>query len=146
MWVVVVVEGGDQGRRFTLTPGSFRVVGRQEGVNTGTFAVARSAVRRLEDEDQQKMGEHLARRATPGLFGARGATDDFSRDDDIDLVDDAVSQTHVIIFCDDAGLSVVDVASKNGTWVNGARVLESTLVEGDLIRVGETRLSMRLEK
>ena len=145
-WVFVVVEGSDQGRRFAFTPGSFRVIGRQEGVITGTHAVARSAIRRLEDEDHDKMGQHLARRATPGLYGARGATADFDRDDDIDLIDDAVSQTHAIVFCDDAGLSIVDVASKNGTWVNGDRVHESTLVDGDLVRVGETRLSMKLER
>lgn len=144
-WVFVVVAGREDGRRFALTPGSFRVVGRQEGIITGTHAVARSTVRRLEDEDQDKMGQHLSRRATPGLLGARGATADFDRDDDIDLSDDAVSQTHAIVFCDDAGLSIVDVASLNGTWVNGSRVLESTLVDGDLLRVGETRLSMRHE-
>ncbi len=144
-WVLVVVEGADQGRRAALSAGSFRVIGRQEGVVTGTLAVARSAERQLEDEDHDKMAQHLTRRATPGLYGARGAVADFERDADIDLVDDAVSQTHAIVFCDDAGLSIVDVASKNGTWVNGDRVLESTLVDGDLVRVGETRLSLRNE-
>lgn len=76
---------------------------------------------------------------------ARGATDDFERDEDVELDDDAVSQTHAIVFCDDAGLSVVDIASKNGTWVNGDRVLESVLVEGDLLRLGETRLTVETE-
>ncbi|MDP2343131.1 MAG: FHA domain-containing protein [Deltaproteobacteria bacterium] len=144
-WVFTVVEGSDQGRRFAFTPGSFRVIGRQDGVITGTQAVMRSAVRRLEDEDHDRMAQHLAKRATPGLFGARGATADFERDDDIDLGDDAVSQTHAMVFCDEAGLSIVDVASKNGTWINGDRVHESTIVDGDLVRVGETRLSMKLE-
>jgi hypothetical protein len=111
----------------------------------GSGAPLRAHARVLSRDRSAGRGQHLARRATPGLYGARGATADFERDDDIDLTDDAVSQTHAIVFCDDAGLSIVDVASKNGTWVNGDRVHESTLVDGDLVRVGETRLSMKLE-
>lgn len=147
--VVVAADRADLGKRFALRPGAFRVLGRAERMHPGTSIVTRSDVRRLEDEDHRRMAEHLERRAAQippgGLAAARGATADFARADDIDLADDAISQTHVIVFCDDAGISVVDVASKNGTWVNGDRVLESLLVDGDLLRVGETRLQLALE-
>lgn len=149
MFFLVVVAGADKGRRISLRPGAFRAIGRAEGEFTGTFVVRRSAERRLEDEDHARISEHLFKRAAQlppgGLLHARGATDDFERDDDVELNDDAVSQTHAIVFCDDAGLSVVDIASKNGTWVNGDRVLESVLVAGDLLRLGETRLTVDTE-
>ncbi len=143
---LVVIAGENQGRRFALRPGAFRLIGRSEGGITGTNVVNRMGVRRLEDEDHTRMSDHLTRRATllpaGGLLAARGSADNFDRDDDIELDDHAVSQTHAMLFCDEAGLSIVDVASRNGTWVNGDRVLESVLVEGDLVRVGETRISV----
>jgi hypothetical protein len=142
--VLVVVEGVDVGRRFPLWPGALRVIGRSPGPHHGTHVVERGELLRLEDEDQRRIADHVARRAAPGLLGARGATAAFERGADIDLGDDAVSQTHAMVFCDDAGLTIVDVDSRNGTWVNGARVVESVLVVGDLLRLGETRLELRL--
>lgn len=143
-WALVVVAGADQGSTWALKPGTFVVFGRSEKMPAGTSLVQRSLVRRLEEEDHQRMSSHLSRRfgQLPSGGLARGATADFERADDVDLNDDAVSQTHAIVFCDDAGFSVVDVASKNGTWVNGDRVHESILVPGDLLRLGETRLSL----
>ncbi|HEY4220652.1 MAG TPA: FHA domain-containing protein, partial [Myxococcota bacterium] len=67
----------------------------------------------------------------------------FERAPDVDLSDEAVSQTHAMVFCDEAGASLVDVASTNGTFVNGDKVNESALVVGDLVRVGESRMEIR---
>jgi hypothetical protein len=142
--VLVVVEGHDAGRRFPLSPGTFRVLGRGLGDPVGTHVVERGALLRLEDEDHRRIADHVGRRTAPGLREARGATAAFARGADIDLLDDAVSQTHAMVFCDDAGLSIVDVDSRNGTWVNGARVVEAVLVVGDLLRVGGTRVEVRL--
>ena len=77
------------------------------------------------------------------LKGARDKVDNFEREDDLDLADDAVSQTHAMVFVDEAGVSLVDVASTNGTFVNGRKVTEADLVGGDLLRVGETRIEIR---
>ena len=76
-------------------------------------------------------------------MGARASVDNFEREDDLDLADDAVSQTHAMVFVDEAGVSLVDVASTNGTFVNGRKVTEAELVAGDLLRVGETRIEIR---
>jgi hypothetical protein len=141
--LLVVVEGADAGRRFALLPGSFRVIGRGPGVN-GTHVVERAEQLRLEDEDHRRIAAHAGGRHAPGLLGARGEVAGYTRDGDVELFDDAVSQTHGIVFCDDAGLSIVDVDSRNGTWVNGDRVYEAVLVVGDLVRVGETRLQVQL--
>jgi pSer/pThr/pTyr-binding forkhead associated (FHA) protein len=37
---------------------------------------------------------------------------------------------------------LLDIASTNGTYVNGQRVTESTLRPGDLVRIGGTRLAL----
>lgn len=139
-----VVRGPDAGRRFPIPVGHYRVIGRAHGVTGGTAVVSQGERRRLDVEDQRRMSEYLKERgALAGKVGARDQVDNFQRDDDMDLADDAVSQTHSMIFVDEAGVSLVDVASTNGTYVNGRRVSEAELVSGDLLRVGESRIEIR---
>lgn len=142
--LIVVVKGPAAGRSIPLGVGHYRVLGRSIDLMGGTAVVSQGERRRLEREDQRLMSEHLQRRATPGKVGARSEIASFIRDSDLDLNDEAVSQTHTMIFCDEAGASLVDVASTNGTWVNGNRVKESELVSGDLVRVGETRIEIKV--
>lgn len=143
--VLVVAKGPDAGRTFDVPVGSYRVVGRNDGLLGGTAVQPRGEQRRLEREDQKTAAEHLRRRAAPGLAGARSEVAAFARGVDVDLSDEAVSQTHAMIFCDEAGASIVDVASTNGTFVNGDKVTESALVPGDLVRVGESRIEVHAD-
>lgn len=139
-----VVRGPDAGRRFPIPVGHYRAIGRAHGVMGGTAVVSQGERRRLDAEDQRRIGEHLKERgATPGKVGARDRVDSFERENDLDLADDAVSQTHAMVFVDEAGVSLIDVASTNGTFVNGRRVTEAELVAGDLLRVGETRIEIK---
>jgi pSer/pThr/pTyr-binding forkhead associated (FHA) protein len=50
-----------------------------------------------------------------------------------------VSKLHARITRSADKLSVRDLGSGNGTWVNGARVAEATLVDGDLLAFAEDR-------
>lgn len=141
--VLLVVKGPDTGRETPIAVGSYRVVGRADGLGGGTAVVPWGEQRRLEREDHKRMADHLRARATPGLLGARSEVAAFERGPDLELDDEAVSQTHAMIFCDEAGASLVDVASTNGTWVNGDKVTESVVVDGDLVRLGESRIQIR---
>lgn len=57
---------------------------------------------------------------------------------DIVLEDDAVSGQHARIRCEDGAFVVHDLQSTNGTFVNERRVERHTLVNGDVVRLGET--------
>ncbi len=58
------------------------------------------------------------------------------------LVDDAyVSRAHAVIYRDDRGqLRIKDLSSANGTFVNGKRVVDAALREGDELIIGRTTL------
>jgi hypothetical protein len=57
----------------------------------------------------------------------------------------AVSRRHAIVTVTDGGASIEDLASKNGTFVNGERVRGvRPLSDGDEIRLGPVRLVFRL--
>ena len=133
---LVVVAGLDADRAFALSAGTLRVLGRQEGMTLGTNVVERGRQRELRQEDLAVATDRWAVvRGGPGVD-----IDSLHRDEDVDLQDEAVSQTHALLLYADGALSIVDVASKNGTFVNGSRVDQCALSPGDIIRVGESRL------
>jgi hypothetical protein len=61
-------------------------------------------------------------------------------DCDVCLADPRVSRRTAIISAGEAGFFLKDLGSANGTYLNGARVTEAQLKEGDKLRVGATEL------
>ncbi len=59
----------------------------------------------------------------------------------ITLHDPNVSRTHAEIRRIGDGYSLVDLGSTNGTEVNGITVTETALMNGDVIGVGQTKLT-----
>jgi hypothetical protein len=67
-----------------------------------------------------------------------------SRRADIMLGDDTVSRAHSLLWFDSGGCWIQDLASSNGTSLNGVPIREATsLRDGDLIGFGQTRFSFR---
>ena len=62
-------------------------------------------------------------------------------DSDIFLDDVTVSRRHVEFHREGGGFTVHDVGSLNGTYLNGDRVDEVVLQNGDEVRIGKFRLS-----
>ena len=64
-----------------------------------------------------------------------------SKDNDIQLSNDSISAHHAEIHRRREGdFYIVDLASSNGVYVNGNRVNQLELHDGDLIELGEVRL------
>jgi len=61
-------------------------------------------------------------------------------DNDILLSDLGVSGHHARIYRGPEGYAIEDLKSRNGTWLNGARVYHSQLQHGDQVRLGATDL------
>ncbi|MCA9606093.1 MAG: FHA domain-containing protein [Myxococcales bacterium] len=65
-------------------------------------------------------------------------------DNDVILADVAVSRRHLKIVREGDQLTMRDLGSGNGTLVNGSRVSNVVLADGDRIELGETTLVVRL--
>jgi GGDEF domain-containing protein len=66
---------------------------------------------------------------------------------DIRIQDEGISRTHSRIENRVDGVYVIDLNSSNGTFVNGARIVESRLSSGDIIQVGrETTIQLVWKK
>lgn len=131
----------DLGRVLELPVGHCLMVGRSPD-SRHTGMITQLSLLHLEAEDHALVIKHLRTRA-PGTDGARHLFASFERDDDVGLADDAVSSRHTMLFCDEAGITLLDMGSTNGTWVNGERVVSADLAVGDLLRIGETRFELR---
>jgi hypothetical protein len=63
---------------------------------------------------------------------------------EVAVEDRTLSRRHCRIYAGTDGWRVTDLNSKNGTFVNGAPVLDDLLAEGDRIELGETVISVFL--
>jgi transcriptional regulator with GAF, ATPase, and Fis domain len=57
---------------------------------------------------------------------------------DIVLADRSISRRHAVIETGVHGPRIVDVGSRNGTWIGGVRIRESYLRSGEILRLGHT--------
>src|SRR5688572_28135074 len=73
----------------------------------------------------------------PIEIGRRG------RPDTIALEDSSVSRSHATLMPLAAAVRLLDTSS-NGTWVEGERVSAATLVDGSVLRMGDTFLLLRM--
>jgi FHA domain len=134
-------EGRDPGRVCGLRVGECAMIVRSPEISRSTGMIAAITLASLDDEDHAAVAGHLQTRA-PERDGARHVFDSFDRIEDVALADDSVSSRHAMVFCDEAGLTVLDLGSTNGTFVNGERVTSADLDVGDVLRVGETRFAV----
>lgn len=67
---------------------------------------------------------------------------DFERDEDFLVDDKSVSRTHAIFYHNREGLWIVDLVSKNGSYVNGHEVEKTRLKHNDAVSLG--RMNFRI--
>ncbi|MBM4279340.1 MAG: FHA domain-containing protein [Deltaproteobacteria bacterium] len=143
---LVVVKGHDAGVTARVGAGHCVMLGRsplhgeQAGRRTGMLPA--QSQQRLHIEDITAVERHLQTR-NGGHTHATDASATFERDVDLVLADEAVSACHAMVCVDHAGASLHDLGSTNGSFVNGAAARSADLADGDLVRLGETRVSVR---
>lgn len=59
---------------------------------------------------------------------------------DVVLEDRSVSRRHAVVTCRNGEVVLLDDRSLNGVWVNGDRVGQATLRDGDSIAVGDVQM------
>lgn len=127
-----------------------------DDLDTGMFRVRSSAVPGPVSVDRPRATATRAPRlyAAPGGHVPAGAGPAHvldkptvvigrATDCDVRLSDPGVSRRHVELRHDGHRVRLRDLGSTNGTLVNGTRVTETELRDGDRIRVGSTTLVLR---
>ena len=64
-------------------------------------------------------------------------------DNQIRLSDPKVSKKHCQILKTEGGYRILDLGSENGTLVNGEKVTQQDLKEGDIIQIGNVKMTVK---
>jgi len=63
----------------------------------------------------------------------------------LQIADDAVSRMHAIVEVTRGEVSLIDLGSTRGSFVNGKRINKARLESGDVITLGDTRLELAID-
>lgn len=143
--VLSIVEGKNKGERIEIGKGTCRAIGRSldEAERTKVFNFD-SAIT-LDDSSKQLVIQYVSRQFKGTKSARKGgggeAIGGFIRGPDFQIRDLSVSRLHAMIFHDESGsVGILDLVSKNGTFVNGAEVESKILKRGDLVTMGGTKI------
>lgn len=119
-----------------------------------TFAISREAVEKhlREQSSPDETATHSASAAL--IFDDDGEVHEFTLtgpcnaigradQNQIQIVKPGISRKHALVEHTADGYLLRDLESNNGTYVNGDRVVERLLVDGDLVEVGPVKLVFR---
>jgi len=137
-FVLEVIRGKESGQRYPIPVDCYLVIARRASDLSSTMEIAAGGDHLLGEQAIEIAERFIAARG--GRSGPRHRLGLRTRVTDVEIDDAGVSRTHAMIFHDRQGLSVVDLMSTNGTFINEAPVTDADLEEGDMIRIGETEL------
>ncbi|MCB0416416.1 MAG: FHA domain-containing protein [Bdellovibrionaceae bacterium] len=104
-----------------------------------TQVQAKPLVAKLKFEDGPRDGEELLLETYEVTFGR-------SKKADVFIDDDKLSRIHAKISRVGMGYRLVDMGSRNGTYVNGMRVLEHPLNSYDVISIGRSKINFLIHE
>lgn len=149
--VLNVVLGEALARSLTLPPGHGAILGRAAQEDGDDITVAGRAGMDALDGHTQKLidtvlGKKGRNNSLPYDLGPSGKSHlgDFRRDADFVFFDSSVSRQHAVVYHDRDGVWVLDLVSKNGTFVNGREVENAKLKNNDVLSLGQVSLKVGL--
>lgn len=139
-----VISGPDEGLSFGLENGLCRALGRSVGDPVKTTVLNVDWALSLDEETKGLILQYISQQFRKPAAVGEGKKDQlgaFKRGPDVVFKDQALSRLHAMIFFDEVGIGILDLVSKNGTFVNGKEVESCLLKKGDTIELGETKIT-----
>lgn len=141
---LTVVSGSNEGDTLSLEIGFCRLIGRHLS-ESETALIDRDGNRVLDGRSGDIIAEHLQERAPSGAQAAPTfSPSTFERGPDMIFQDNSISRAHAMIFYDAEGFGIIDLASTNGTEINGEAVTSALVQNGDSLTLGTTTLQVRI--
>ncbi len=143
----IIQEGPHAGEVFKLPHGSCKAIGRSLDDINKTQVFSMETTVPLDDFTKKLVLGYLGKKtgkAIPQTASVEGGFGSFKRLSDLVLNDPATSRLHAMIFNEENGAGILDLVSRNGTYVNGQEVESRPLQEGDMIEIGATKILFTL--
>ena len=145
--LLTVVSGPNSGDTLSIEKGTCRLVGRHLS-ESETAMIDRDGNRVIDASSSQIISEHLHEKA-PNMGASAAPTPNFNaetfeRGADVILADDSISRAHAMLFFEENGFGIIDLASTNGSTINADRVTSAYAKDGDSITLGETEMTVSI--
>lgn len=140
-----IISGPDAGMKFNVDLGYCRALGRAVSDTTKTAVLNVDWAISLDEETKGLILQYISQQFKKPQVGGpkgdgRGDLGAFKRGPDIVFKDQTLSRLHAMIFFDVVGVGILDLVSKNGTFVNGQEIESCLLKKGDVVELGETKI------
>ena len=140
-----IIAGPDTNTEFDLEMGLCRALGRAIADTNKTAIINVDWALSLDEETKGLILQYISQQFRKPTFqqettGKTTELGNFKRGTDIVFKDHSLSRLHAMIFFDTVGIGILDLVSKNGTFVNGQEIESCLLKKGDTIELGETKI------
>ncbi len=139
-----VISGPDMNLTFHIEHGTCRAIGRAAADPNRTAVFNVDIALALDDSTKSLVLQYIGRQFQRGSGEAEGGGETlgmFRRAPDVVLSDPSLSRLHAMIFSDGENIAILDLVSKNGTYVNGQEIESRMLARGDTIELGDTAIA-----
>ncbi|MFH1830781.1 MAG: FHA domain-containing protein [Pseudomonadota bacterium] len=140
-----VSEGPETGMTFHLEQSACRAIGRAT-VDPNRTAVFNVDLALALDESTkslvlQYISQQFQQKSGSGeMLQAGERLGAFRRMPDVVMTDPSLSRLHAMVFSDGENVAILDLVSKNGTFVNGQEIESHMLTKGDIVELGDTTI------
>lgn len=139
-----VVDGPDINMTFQLEQGTCRALGRASVDPNRTAVFSVDITLGIDEGTRSLILQYISKHFQQGRVTSLGQGErlgQFRRAPDIVLTDSSLTRLHAMFFSHESGVGILDLVSKNGTFVNGQEVESHMLRQGDRIELGETTIA-----
>ncbi|EKD42215.1 MAG: FHA protein [uncultured bacterium] len=126
-----------------LTPHTCRVVGRSSFEESNTQVLYQEGMLPLDDQVKKIVTNFIKKQGLEIKKQVEGSYAGFERLADFVINDMGISRLHAMIFFDGIHLGILDLVSRNGTFLNGCEIESAYVNEGDEILLGQSILKIR---
>lgn len=130
--------GPNEGDTVSVEMGVCRLIGRHLSENETAF-IDPDGNRVLDQTASLILTERLREHVPEAPSFSVTA---FNRGPDVIFSDDSISRAHAMLFVDRTGVGIIDLASTNGTYVNGKRVSSALVSNSDVIALGSSEMTV----
>jgi uncharacterized protein YbaR (Trm112 family) len=135
-----VIDGPNKGLAFHLDRLTCKAIGRSMADPNKTTIFNIDVSLALDEGTKGLIQHYISRQFKDPKAANNEVTGSFKRTSDVVLDDLSISRLHAMVFYGEAGVGVLDMVSKNGTFVNGEEIESRLLKKGDAIEIGETKI------
>jgi len=137
----------DEGKFAYVRNGTCKVIGRNlgDGENANATELLRGSKSiNIEPKHMERLDQFLSHSAKKSSE-KKESPSPFRRTSDFIIDDDNASRMHAMIFYSGGLAGIIDLASTNGTFVNGVRVEICELKINDVVTIGRTKLKFSIK-